>query len=345
MAVVGSAQPIPNSNALTETKDGREYTAQYQVFVSEVSDGPAVARTATGLPVLGSTYSFGNDSDTGAFLEDRNPSRGSGGDRLRYIFTCTWRTPSFDSDDNKDNNGDPVDDLEDARTVGSVSFAQYNEPVTDAIWRDNSDGSTLPGRDAGQKGDVVNMALDPFIPAPEKTFGFKIIRLTRYIGVLEDFSPYLWNVNNDVFRIKTFDSFGAVINEAIGKYELFVNDIQAEEYSPKKGVIYMRTTVELWHDPQRTWRRLFLNKGLNEAPKMPGDVDLDEPGGTVSLSDWPIGKPGKAILDPRGIPIRVPVALDAKGDRADPLKPIIKMRYSIQDETALLPLINIFRAA
>lgn len=49
-------------------KEGhREYTVTHRVRTSDVLDGPAVAAVTPGIPLIGSTWAFGNDLDSAAF--------------------------------------------------------------------------------------------------------------------------------------------------------------------------------------------------------------------------------------------------------------------------------------
>ena len=53
---------------LTVDKEGhRDYDITWLIQTTDVDDGPAVVFFASGLPVIGSTWSFGNDSDPWAF--------------------------------------------------------------------------------------------------------------------------------------------------------------------------------------------------------------------------------------------------------------------------------------
>lgn len=57
----------PNARELTRDKDGhRNYSVTHQVITTTSEDGPHTIMNAPGLPVIGSTWSFGNDNDTWA---------------------------------------------------------------------------------------------------------------------------------------------------------------------------------------------------------------------------------------------------------------------------------------
>lgn len=184
------AEPAGDATA-TETDEGTEYRLTVNVESDNVNDGPRTILSSPYLPGRYTPYAnvYGsNDVDNNSFLVDRNPKRNDKR-RKRWAVDLTWK-PQVASQEQPGGSGHKnvnAQTIEIARTDINVSYAQYQEPIRDAHWISNSDGSALwVGNDSGP---IINTALQAFVPAPEKPYAYRIIKISRVFEAYGDFDP------------------------------------------------------------------------------------------------------------------------------------------------------------
>ena len=350
MAVTSDALLQHQECTCTEDTENNSvtYTLVYAVTTDDPMDGPKTVLAAPGLPERGDSYVYGNDEDENARLIERVASRPFDNKRQYWYVTCSYTDAASDDDESpKDKNGKPVDDPINARKIVNVQYSQLKIPAREAIWRENSDGSVLAGRDKGERGPVVNTANIAFIPSPEKSIGITVVQhKVLYHNYLDsDFSLFYHSVNKNPIHIRSFDSTGETLSVKAGKYQAFLNDINVQELERPNGVIWHWVTIEIWIERKFGWRRLFLSEGT-ESSAAPGQQNFAD-GSTIP--DWtntpnrPRVLPVQAHRDINGTRLTNPIPLDKDGlaltakDMKDATKRI-KMTYSIQDELDWTPL-------
>lgn len=152
MAVVGTAQPIESTGSFT---DASEYTVVYQVITDSVNDGPLVAQGASGIPGRGTSYSFGNESDSFSFADTANAKLVSvESSRKLWHVTVTFKHPSLQEQKDESTNG------------------QYANPV-DMGWKISGSFATeqVPARKTWTDKLIENSAKQPFLNPPLMTDG------------------------------------------------------------------------------------------------------------------------------------------------------------------------------
>jgi len=104
------ARPIKSEGVFGRT---RSYVSTFEVITDDVDDGPITAAAASGIPLRGDSYTFGNDYDTWCFAQEAKATLRSA-DETRKIWTVTVEYLHPDDQQAKDesttgNYQDPVD--------------------------------------------------------------------------------------------------------------------------------------------------------------------------------------------------------------------------------------------
>jgi hypothetical protein len=215
-----------SAQGTVDNTGSQRYTAHYQVRVSSPSDGPAtVTQYARGNGVgYGEVFSYGNETDAGAFCDGVNVSRKPGSNEW-WDVVATYGPPKS-GQQHEDDDGQPSNDPDQWRWSVDTGYVGWQEPVYDAY---NETAFPNPAqvdatagvkyfRPVGTLGPVVNSAnvvLDP--PLMRDVFDF-VLRFTTYsltydssvsdsfIGILNDtdvsISDYLRSVHR--FEETTF---------------------------------------------------------------------------------------------------------------------------------------------
>lgn len=141
---------IVSSNALSASASfdqlqNRKYSIVYRVITDDPLDGPTTAANGTGL-TSASTYSFGNESDSGATFDGISSAREHGEDKGRklWLVTAEFKT-NFDGDREHCSSTQIINPLQ-MPPVISGSFAQFEKALRkDAAGQDitNSAGSPI----------------------------------------------------------------------------------------------------------------------------------------------------------------------------------------------------------
>lgn len=141
----------PYSSRSSEADDGSiAYDVVWRVRTDNVSDGPAVVRTAPGLPKRGDTYSFGNDSDPFASCRSRSFSLVSL-DETRRLWDVNLQYSTKGSSQNPDdNNSSPADPID---WSWHCEFSTWQRMIA-------------PDKDIDSRA-LINTADEPFLPPPE----------------------------------------------------------------------------------------------------------------------------------------------------------------------------------
>lgn len=213
----------------------RRYKRGFTVRTDDALDGPQVVQSYFLMPALYSTYTSGNDVDSGAIVENVEPER-LGPKLWKAIVSYSTATP--DSDQNAEN---PTDRAPRVRW----GTASYQVPVT---------------LDADNK-RIVNSANDPFDPPIEREEKRVTLHYQRFEAI---YSPdlsvlYQYAVNSDVF-----------IGQAAGYCRC--NSIQAERHY-EKGVYCWDVSYEFEFRREGYWARP-LDQGFRylDASKVPQTI-------------------------------------------------------------------------
>lgn len=153
MAIVGNARPIDSRLVLDETFR-RQYTSVFEVITDDVTDGPALALTANGIPEFASAYVWFNTTDDWAFCDGATAALKSY-DETRKLWTVTVshsspKSEGESSSNSRDNSNRPENPtLEPIQISGS--FVQFQKAIEKDIHGD----------------PIETTAYEPFVPALE----------------------------------------------------------------------------------------------------------------------------------------------------------------------------------
>jgi len=280
----------------------REYTAVYRVTVTDASDGPEVVVQASGLPAIGDTYSAGNDSDTSVECVSLKPKL-AGDSPLRWRVVCQFQTKGTGGGlppiRTLDSGGDHSDDPTKWVPEYSISHMQVSSPCRDAIFRgDAAITSSATGevlREVDSAGPIVNAAMVPFSPAPERLESIMVFRCRTH---LDDY-PATINANYQN-TINTEDLWVHIFGNG-GKRELFVWKYQCF-FMPIGGTLIRYNDQWVWaldielHLDMRGmmgWRKRLSNQGYRHQAAVGDD---DGFGGTYTEADISPGNVGTAAI-------------------------------------------------
>ena len=90
---VTSVTELPDCDGEQNNTYQRTYTRTFRVICDSRNDGPRTAREASGIPSIGNTYSRGNESDSGAFVQSvkaRCESAGANPDHSQWVVTVAY---------------------------------------------------------------------------------------------------------------------------------------------------------------------------------------------------------------------------------------------------------------
>ncbi len=339
MAVV-SVDPIWNSQGGGDSldSDGKKITEKaeimYRVVVDSGLDGRAIVLAADDLPKIGEGYAVGNDTGAGMICKSRTPSRESGS-RFRWLVLCRFDNQSPDSqedEENRDTDGNKVEDPEDAFKVIEIDKVTEKEVIDRAVYNGLNDvnlssiaGKTIPGLLPGEITTPVNSACVP--RRMERDRVLQLYRITQNLSVWEgQLNAYQQTVNDGPVNLSNVDSFGAKFSEDFPAHTLKILAVRPRERRIVKvseaglvqSLLYYRVTLEVLHDP-RTHFRYELDSG--RVVRM-ADGDPDGFGGTFASNDVPSGAlPLRVPVDRFGMSLKDDVLLDGTGKMLDPQNP------------------------
>lgn len=309
-----------------------QYTAVYRVVTTDQNDGPAVVLASSSLPILGSSYSFGNDADSGALLKNLAPRRVDGS-RLYWEVQATWEVGSGEKQENQDQNGKPTSDPLRWHDELDVQTVTYQRPVENARYIGGYFGRAHAMLEDGV-GPIVNSAMIPFDPPVERDDSRLTIRISKWLKEypLGLVFKYQDTVNKNRFTIKK-PWYGFSFNFV--ERTLKVSSISGS-WQYINNISVWKITFELMFK-REGWRVRVLDRGLH-GRGLAGDPDalgstifsgnagqyagslygggLAEGGG-----GGVVGVPGEPVhrhlTDKAGVPITEPVLFDGNGQ---PLK-------------------------
>lgn len=323
-----SVEKVPENWTASKSIEGNgaSYEGFYRVKVDDPEDGPAVVLAASGLPELGSSYSFGNDSDSNAFLTDLSPTRENQSDRTKWLVRANWepRTETQDLDENGSPTANPV------TAVPKVEFSlqHFTKPVENAVFlgfteagpgpglgvlQRNANGVIVPILEIGEVGPIMSSSGEVYDPPVEKDDVRVIMRIT-VASLTFDPDWFLWmnTINSDAFIFRTFG-----MAMALERHTAKLNDITASQ-AMRDNVIFWRISLELGLNPAAFgWDVEILDQGLKQTAYAGAG---DQRGGTIDPAEvQPVRAevpPQQEIIDPRGNPITQPWPLNGLGQPA-----------------------------
>ena len=335
MGVVGTAKPHWDGQWSLNESDAGDLSGSitYQVEVDSNEDGPAVARTASGLPARHSAYSVGNDSITNMYCTSRNNWRRQSKDALIWLVDCHFSTLT---DRPRDENGNPTDDPTQWKTEYSIIWVQRQKEITKARFVRWSDGRTehplrlLQNGPDPKLGPIINSAGEPVEPTPMMDDSRMHIRAVFHeaISDIDRYGTYKDAINSDTFTITKTDIAN---NQRIlwsktflpGQGKMVRADLAGVEIA---GASYSRISLEVAFDPDG-WNKKYPDKGRAARRCPPDEIDAADPNGVgsaLSTTDIVSGMSRQgAILDVLGNNAGAQVMLDGNGQPlacgADPI--------------------------
>lgn len=317
-----------------------DFTATWGVELDSRSDGPQVAADFLGI-MLGSTYSYGNESDPFAFAKSISPQR-RGDSNIVDVTIVFGPIDNEEQDDGeprgRDEDGNPTDDpLAEAPSI-TVRPIFMTRVIEKAVYRGQfKEGQfqeiALDGRPVGTDGGVVNSANVPFDPPLEGDYFRTGINISLNLDNfdLDAFKSYVNTVNSLAIGVNRV-GFNLNIQPYTGK----ITNINGQRRS-RNGQIFWEADLELQIDDVFTWRVDVLDRGYM-ARACDGDPDGDG-------NPWDYEDPvtdGQAstrvIRDRAGDPITEPTRLDGAGQPLKCADADVFLRYSIYKEVNWVPL-------
>ncbi len=307
--------------------DRREYTAVYHVWTDDPLDGPKAIIDyfyAHGLAVLGSSYSYGHDSDPWAYCVKMDPQRADRSAK-QWSLVLSYETRDREKEQGRDKNGDPTDDPLQFHSELDVGKAQFQSPVERA-WNE----TRLPGRAVGTLGAVTNSAGTVFDPPLMRDRSDMVYRITKYMDHFPDSTArqYLDAINSAAWTLTlrfqqftaTFFRHEAKLQNLGGTFHARV--IQLANGQPKLQRFW-KNTYEI-HSRDGGWieevvdRGLHAKAGLGDPDGRGGIIGFKPDGSAMNNQEmaaaFPPGTPPvRRLTDFAGQPIDEPVLLDLQG--------------------------------
>ena len=312
----------------------RTYTTVYQVEVDDKDDGPSVVLAAAGLPILGSTYTAGNDFDTLTHLLTLGPAERKSGTRLLWLVPGKWGTPpTNETVEGVDKDGNPTKDPLDFRDRISMGKAQFSAPVERAVnW------TALSGRPIGTTGAVINSALVPFNPPLEMDQSRSVIRIIKTASTFpdDDFRLYRDAVNADSILWRWTEGVGSPHTRLeYSPLQLKMASIGGSlQYAD--GVTYWEIEYEMHVNTDTGgWRDFIADRGIHRK------AEVDDPdgfGGTISSLEAAGNPAVRRIIDANGIAVSEPVLLNGFGQPLQPGEATVYLQYQKYLEVPFGPL-------
>lgn len=333
MGAVGTASIVWAGQTGKEDESGnQEFVIVRAVTVDSVLDGPKVAMSAPGVAQIGSSYFVSSaEQEPLALLREKTPTRDQPEKtRLRWIVTERYSTKSdSDSDQQKDENGNPTNNPEEWRDEIDISYYKKNRPVWGAYLRD-----AIPGlRAADTFGPIQYSDGTLADPTLEYDQDIQLVRITRrrsfYPGLLD--WATITTVNNDDFSIDK-PLQGLLIH--VTKYQALMPPVAGTlVYIPDptgRPQPFWKLTFEVHIDKIYGWRELVLDRSVHARAKA---GDPNGRGGIISPSEVLAARPQlRRQVDGAGIPIAAPMMLNGAGQPNSPDDPPTWLTYTVIPE-------------
>lgn len=266
---VTDVQPLHEQATGEMLADGtRLYTLPWRVLTNDNLDGMRTVLEAADLPIIGSTYDYGNDSDPAAICISKGAGR-LGDSRTAWIVTTKYT-----------NNLGPG-------TVATVSPPDPNPLLRPATYQRGGVMFTKPlTRD--RNGNLVrNSAGDPYVDRPDVNDAHYQIQITKNVLSYsdEEAMQYMCAVNSDVFldaaarkwQVIGFSGDGPLIENGYVYWTKVVTVIYSFE----------GWDIELLEQGYRVIRGSQAYETLENGTKITDPVLLDENGEEVGPTGAP----------------------------------------------------------
>jgi hypothetical protein len=290
------------------------------------------------LPVLGTSYAYGNDSDPFAFCNKIDPQYQSDRSRKLWAVVCTFETIDKEQEQGRDKDGNPTNNPLEFHAELDISKAQFMRPVEKA-WN----LTALPHRPVNTAGPVTNSAalvLDPPLEKPQTDL---VYRVTKYMDHFPDAQAreYADAINDGNFTLNstfhefttTFLQYEALLANLGGSFNARVVDVGGNDQLVK----YWKNAYEI-QSRQGGWIEEVVDRGLHAKAEI---GDPDGRGGVVGFKPdgsamdilefaeaFPPGTPlVRRLKDPWGENLEEPVLLDGAGLPLDPGASPVYLRY------------------
>lgn len=306
----------------------RSYTAVYRVWTNSALDGPqqivAYFYSGVGLPVLGVSYSYGNDADVWAFCTKIDPQRTADGSN-QWTVACSFETRDQDQEQGRDKNGNPTDNPLEFYTEIDISKAQFSRPAEKAY-----NLTALPHRPKDTNGPVVNSAGVVFDPGLERDDTHTVLRITKNQDHFPDSisQSYQDAINSSNWTLwlefqqftKTFLMHEGKVQNIGGSFNARVT---TNPQNQSQLIRYWKNVYEL-HFREGGWIDEVLDRGIHAKAEI---GDPDGRGNTIGFKSdgsamdsqefaaaFPPGTPPvRRLTDAWGQPLDEPVLLDGMG--------------------------------
>lgn len=195
MAVIAIGEAPDSPKADFDFESGKvTFTRTIRVETNSLDDGPLTVANAPGLPILGSSYRFGNEFYRNARLRHFSSPKRLGDASLFWELDLEYSTPSpkdKGSGAGQDSNGQWTNPLAELADV-DLSFEDHDVPITQ-----------IYNLISGVIQPIQNTAGQTFIPAPTRTESRAILTITRNEAVTANHPGlsviYANTCNADVF--------------------------------------------------------------------------------------------------------------------------------------------------
>ncbi len=326
----------------TDGADDHSYTVNYEVTVSDQSDGPWVVLAYTGgtdpLPLINATLSAGNDTSSELVCVSRTPTKKTEHADI-WVVACRYANRKGEEGQERDENGEITDDPLRWRKQLDWGFVSRQKPIEKALWVGNSDGSQGVNahydRRAFTPGPLVNSAEQP-MPQQMMDDNRAVVRITRWEGLVR---PQLLRrfkdaINDKAFSIRQFNfpdaqgNLDLIFDMKVLPFEAKMRDIRLSEVERTvdgRRQIYFRMTYELMIDVENTWQPQYPDKGrvMSGVEGQP-----DQRGGFIGpLTEGQANQ--QRILDAQGRQMTGDVLLDGWGKINPPKADTIYSKWDV----------------
>lgn len=256
---------IGNRAGSNNSQYQKTYTVQYRIQTNDPLDGPKTVVNHSELPELYDEYSFGNDTESGVYLIDKQPREESDGSFKSWIVTCEYSNipPS-------DLSSNPLTETVKV-SVGVDQFSTVIRVDTDGEW-------------------VTNSVKQPFVPPPEMDNSRPVLTVRRNESFID-----LW---------KSADYSNSVNQtgwKGMPPRTVKCKAINYTEIQQRNGVYYTEATYE-FHLFDQTWDAFILNQATKYKNDAGNYVQMPPGSEPVTLYTGEDGSAADRIV-PRGVPV------------------------------------------
>jgi hypothetical protein len=180
---------------------------------------------------------------------------------------------------------------------------------------------------------VVNSAMSPLVPQPDRIIEIEVIRLSKYVRRLDVELPFRGALNNDFFQINKQPDYAFI--RQFAPYAVWVKRIDGV-CERINGLPWVHREIELWVHPESWWEQL-LDRGIHRRcaagdPKQGGGVISNA--NTSNLAD-PERPKNEVLTDDNGNIITQPQLLNGNGQPLENLTRPVWMKWQFQKDRPL----------